>query len=82
MENIKVEVVTKSISLSVPEFGAMTMIMFPMVTKYFWSEEQQVKDSGKFRPALEKYLEGTYGRDGDIPMEWTAILSTAQKPTV
>lgn len=58
----------------------MAVIMFPMVTKSFWSEKQREESSEKVRPALEKYLGELYGENGEVPMEWTAILSTARKP--
>lgn len=58
----------------------MAVIIFPMVTKFFWSEKQREESSEKVRPALEKYLGELYGGNGEVPMEWTAILSTARKP--
>lgn len=75
--NVKVE--TKPISLKVPEFVEMSMIMFPMISQSFWTEQQREESFDKVRPALEKYLVDLYGKDGEIPMEWTAILSTARK---
>lgn len=78
-EDINVRSVTKAMSIKVPNFVEMTMIMFSMVSKAFWTEKQRQEDTEKVRPALEKYLETTYGKEGDIPMEWTAILSTARK---
>lgn len=78
-EEINVRSVTKSMSIKVPNFVEMTMLMFSMVSNVFWTEKQRKEDTEKVRPALEKYLESTYGKDGDIPMEWTAILSTARK---
>lgn len=78
-EDIKVKVDTKDISLSVSEFVEMTMVMLPMVAKYFWTEKQREESGDKVRPALVKYLEDKYGKDGEVPMEWTAILSTARK---
>jgi hypothetical protein len=79
-ENIIVKADTKAISLPVLEFVEMAMIMFPIITKLFWTDKQREDSEGKVRPALEKYLEGHYGKSGDVPMEWTAILSTARKP--
>lgn len=75
--NVKTE--TKAISLFVPEFVEMSMMMFPMISKYFWAEEQREQYGDLVRPALEKYLSGRYGVDGEVLMEWTAILSTARK---
>lgn len=63
-----------------PDFVEMTVIMLPMVTKYFWTEKQREESSEKVRSALEKYLAEQYGENGDVPMQWTAILSTARKP--
>ncbi|KAJ5175999.1 Acetylaranotin bis-thiomethyltransferase [Penicillium canariense] len=79
-EDINVRSDTKAISLKVPDFVEMNMIMFGMIAKVFWTEKQRGENADKVRPALEKYLESTYGKEGDIPMEWTAILSTARKP--
>jgi hypothetical protein len=79
-ENIIVKADTKAISLPVLEFVEMAMIMFPIITKFFWTDKQREDSEGKVRPALEKYLESHYGKNGDVPMEWTAILSTARKP--
>ena len=79
-EDINVRCITKKISIKVPNFVEMTMLMFVMVSKVFWTQKQREENTEKVRPALEKYLVGTYGEAGDIPMEWTAILSTARKP--
>jgi hypothetical protein len=79
-EDISVRSVTKHMSIKVPNFVEMTMLMFAMVSKVFWTEKQREEDTVKVRPALEKYLESTYGKEGDIPMEWTAIISTARRP--
>jgi hypothetical protein len=79
-DDIRVRAERRAIQLSVPEFVEMTVIMFPMVTKFFWTETQRKESSEKVRPALEKYLEELYGENGDVPMQWTAILSTARKP--
>jgi hypothetical protein len=78
--DICVKAETRDIPLSVPNFVEMTVIMLPMVTKFFWTEEQREESSEKVRPALEKYLGGLYGENGEGPMQWTAILSTARKP--
>lgn len=77
-DDINVKADTKAISLLVPEFVEMFMLMFPMISKSFWTEEQREKYGDLVRPALEKYLD-MYGVDGEVPMEWTAILSTARK---
>ncbi|KAJ5105599.1 hypothetical protein NUU61_002946 [Penicillium alfredii] len=79
-EDINVQADFKKISLRVTQLVDMTMVMFPMVAKFFWSEKQREEDQSKVRPALTKYLEDIYGKDGDVPMDWTAILSTARKP--
>ncbi|KAJ5901981.1 Acetylaranotin bis-thiomethyltransferase [Penicillium taxi] len=79
--NIKVRAVQKSISSKVPDFLAVTALILPMVSQHFWSEKQREK-TGEFRRALETYITDTYGREGDIPMNWVAILSTACKPNL
>lgn len=79
-ENIIVEADTKAISLPVPEFVEMSMLMFPMIANSFWTQKQREDSQDKVRPALEKYLEDRYGKDGDVFIEWTAVLSTARKP--
>ena len=78
--DIKVNAVTKQNSFSVADFVEMTMFMMPLVAKCCWSESMQEENKDKIRPALEKYLAGAYGEDGEVPGEWVAILSTAQKP--
>lgn len=77
---ICVKAETRDISLSVPDLVEMTAIMLPMVIKFFWTEKQREESSDKVRPALEKYLRELYGENGEVPMQWTAILSTARKP--
>ncbi|KAJ5215723.1 uncharacterized protein N7498_002130 [Penicillium cinerascens] len=79
-ENIIVKADTKAISLVIPEFVEMVMLMFPIGAKSFWTPKQREDSEDKIRPALVKYLEDRYGKDGDVPIEWTAILSTARKP--
>lgn len=79
-ENIIVEANTKAISLLIPEFVEMAMMMFPIIAKSFWTHKQREDSEDKVRPALVKYLEDRYGKDGDVPVEWTAILITARKP--
>ena len=78
--DIAVNAVTKSTSLLVSEFIESVMMMIPMVAQRFWSEEQREQSGDKFRPALQKYLNDTYGQDGVVPGDWTAIISTARKP--
>lgn len=71
---------TKSVSLPVPGFVEMSMSMFPIVANSLWTDRQREDSEDKVRPALVKYLEDRYGKYGDVPVEWTAILSTARKP--
>ncbi|KAJ5112532.1 Acetylaranotin bis-thiomethyltransferase [Penicillium argentinense] len=78
--NVIVKQETKAIALKVPEFIEMTMMMFPIVSKNFWTEQQRKENTELVRPALAKYVVDLYGKEGEIPMEWTAILSTATKP--
>ncbi|KAJ5907606.1 hypothetical protein N7495_000288 [Penicillium taxi] len=80
-QNIDVRAVSKSISLKVPELSAMTMVMIPLVFQHFWSEKQLEETREDFSGALEKYLTDTYGKEGEVAMEWVAILSTACKPS-
>jgi hypothetical protein len=56
----------------------LTMLVLPVMVMSFWTEEQRKENAGKLRPALERYLENTFG-DGDVETEWVAILSTARK---
>lgn len=79
LEDVNVDIVTRTVVLSVVEMVEMVMVMFPMVAKYFWTEEQRNDNEEKVRPALEKYLVDTY-KDGEVPLTWTAILATARKP--
>ncbi|KAJ5924044.1 hypothetical protein N7466_008231 [Penicillium verhagenii] len=79
--DIKVNPVTRHNPLSVDEFVDMTMFMLPVVLNLFWTEEMRQESKDKFKPALEKYLIGLYGENGEVPTEWVAILSTAQKPS-
>ncbi|KAJ5914374.1 hypothetical protein N7504_003257 [Penicillium tannophilum] len=78
--DIKVNAVTRYNSLPVAEFVEMTMFMLPLLMKCCWSEDMQKENKDKVKPALEKYLAGAYGEDGEVPGKWEAILSTAQKP--
>lgn len=78
--DIKVNAVTKYNSFPVAEFVEMTMFMMPLVMKCCWSEGAQEENKDKVKPALEKYLASVYGENGEVPGEWVAILSTAQKP--
>ncbi|KAF7712397.1 Methyltransferase [Penicillium ucsense] len=78
-EDINVRPVTEHVSLGVPQFEEMSMTMFSMVSKAFWTEQQRENHSNGVRPAMKEYLETTYGCNGQIPMEWTAIMSTARK---
>lgn len=77
--DIKVNAVKKSFSMKVPEFTQMLKMMIPMVTKFFWTEEQREKGLPLAQPALEKYAAETYGPDGEIPGEWIAVVATARK---
>lgn len=78
--DIKVNADTKAMSVPVPELVEMTTMMLPMITRSFWTDRQREESEHKVRPALEEYLRNLYGENGDVPMEWTAILSTARKP--
>ncbi|KAJ5666303.1 uncharacterized protein N7477_008751 [Penicillium maclennaniae] len=79
-ENIIVKTDTKAISLPGLEFVEMAMMMLPIVTKFLWTDKQREDHEHKVRPALERYLEEHYGKNAEVPMKWTAILSTARKP--
>ncbi|KAJ5666850.1 Acetylaranotin bis-thiomethyltransferase [Penicillium macrosclerotiorum] len=78
LQDIQVQPNTQAISLTVPDFSKMVAVMFPMITKFFWTEEQRERQE-EFVGGLQQYLERTYGKDGEMAMEWTAILSTARK---
>ncbi|KAJ5758732.1 hypothetical protein N7520_005888, partial [Penicillium odoratum] len=78
--DIKVKAVTRHNSLSVAEFVEMVMFMMPLMIETFWSKEMREENKNNVQPALEKYLASVYGEDGEVPGEWVAILSTAQKP--
>lgn len=67
-------------SVPVPDLVEMTMMMLPMITRSFWTDKQREESERKVGPALEKYLRNLYEENGEVPMEWTAILSTARKP--
>lgn len=54
--------------------------MLPMVFQRWWTEEQRKQHEAKVGPSVWKYVEDVYGKDVSVPMDWTAILSTAQKP--
>lgn len=77
--DIKVNEVSKVISLSVPEMLQVFGMMVPMVAKLFWPEEQRQENLDKVLPALERYLIEIYGADGNVAEDWTAIVSTARK---
>ncbi|EPS28137.1 hypothetical protein PDE_03083 [Penicillium oxalicum 114-2] len=79
-QDVNVRPVTDKLSLNVSDFENMSMTMFPMVTKAFWTEEQRKYSLDEVRLALRNYLQNTYGHEGDIPMQWTAIMATARKP--
>ncbi|KAJ5134983.1 hypothetical protein N7526_006348 [Penicillium atrosanguineum] len=77
--DIEVKAVTKRIQLTPKEMLEPCMMMFPLITKRFWSAEQREQHEAKVRPALAQYLEDSYGKDGVVPMDWVAILATARK---
>ncbi|KAJ5232680.1 hypothetical protein N7468_005636 [Penicillium chermesinum] len=77
--DINVKPVTKSLNMTVPDFLQMTSRMLPMITKGFWSDEQRQQFLGKVSAGMEKYVVETYGANGDITRDWTAIVSTARK---
>ncbi|CAG7946353.1 unnamed protein product [Penicillium nalgiovense] len=77
-QDIDVRPRTTKLTITSPIFVDMTMLMIPMMVKTFWGEKQREEHQDKVRPAIEKYLEDTYGY-GNIDTEWVAILSTARK---
>lgn len=77
-QDIDVRPTTIKLALACPVFVEMTMLALPMVMKSFWNEKQQEENQDKLRPALEKYVEDTYG-NGTMDTDWVAILSTARK---
>ncbi|KAJ5805104.1 hypothetical protein N7474_010991 [Penicillium riverlandense] len=77
--DINVKADTEHIPLTNKEMLESTMMMFPVIAQNFWTAEQREQHQAKVRPALARYLEEQYGEDGVVPMDWTAILSTARK---
>ncbi|CAI7615849.1 unnamed protein product [Penicillium glandicola] len=77
-QDIDVRTTTTKLTLTSPVFVEMTMLILPVMMKSFWTEKQREENKDKVRPAIEKYLEDTYGY-GNIETEWVAILSTARK---
>lgn len=77
-EEVDVRIETANISLHSDVFVDMSLLMLPIVTKHFWSEEQRDEQQDNVRAALEKYVEDNFG-GGDVETEWVAILSTARK---
>lgn len=71
LEDINVTIAATAVSLSVPEFVEMIMLVFPMVARYFWTEKQRQESEDKVRPAVTSYLEGTYGTE--VTMHSTEI---------
>lgn len=81
LEDVNVNVITKHISMSVPELVEMTMVMFPMVAQYFWTADQREENHAeKIRQMLQERLVNTHGADQNVPTVWIAILATARKP--
>lgn len=56
------------------------MMMLIVIIKSFWADKQRKENEDKVRPAVEKYVVDTYGKNADIEMKWVAIISTASKP--
>ncbi|KAJ5124029.1 uncharacterized protein N7515_007854 [Penicillium bovifimosum] len=77
-QEIDVCVRRDKLTLTPSIFLEMTMLVLPIMVMSFWTEEQRKENADKVRPALERYLEDTFG-DDDIETEWVAILSTARK---
>lgn len=79
LEGVNVRIDTKPIALTAKELVETSLIMLPMVLQRWWTVEQREQHEEKVGPAVWKYVEDTYGKDGIVPMDWTAILSTARK---
>lgn len=78
-EEIDVRIETANISLHSDVFVDMSLLMLPILTKHFWTEEQREEHQDNVRAALEKYVSDNFGSDGDVETEWVAIISTARK---
>jgi hypothetical protein len=80
LEDINVHSESRNISVPFSRLADMTTMMLNMIIKSFWTDKQREENADKVRPAMEKYMLDTYGGNGDIPMQWVAIISTARKP--
>ncbi|KGO70335.1 hypothetical protein PITC_096960 [Penicillium italicum] len=78
LQDIDVRPTTIKLTLTRPVFFEMAMLVLPTMMKPFWTEQQWEENKDKVGPALEKYLEDTYGNES-IQTDWVAILSTARK---
>ncbi|KAF9252478.1 hypothetical protein DTO006G1_8959 [Penicillium roqueforti] len=78
LQDIDVREITTKLTLTSPILVEMIMMMLPVLMKSFWTEKQREENTDNVRPAVEKYLEDTYGH-GNIDTDWMAILSTARK---
>ncbi|KAL4882494.1 S-adenosyl-L-methionine-dependent methyltransferase [Aspergillus karnatakaensis] len=79
MIDINVQAHTKTVAIEAAGFVNMTMMIVPNIIKRAWSEEQVKEYEEKIRPALAEYLEGRFGKDGDVVLQWEAIVATARK---
>jgi hypothetical protein len=81
LEDVQVNPVAKTMGMGtaqelVPVLNApLTLIMSKI-----WNEEQMHQSGANVIPALEKYLEDTYGKDKLVSKLWVAIVASGRKP--
>ncbi|KAL3470625.1 S-adenosyl-L-methionine-dependent methyltransferase [Aspergillus californicus] len=78
--DIQVSAVTDHISLPISEVVELNLTMIPVILGQWWTKGQREKYEERIPDAMQRYLEGKYGVGGLVPLEPTAIITTARKP--
>ncbi|KAL8712495.1 MAG: hypothetical protein Q9220_003343 [cf. Caloplaca sp. 1 TL-2023] len=78
--DIRIETVEKDLEMESPAVFVDTFsVMLPVMLKRFWSEEERRERGGEVLPALERWMEGKYGKGQKVRMRWVANVVVARK---
>ncbi|CAP96441.1 hypothetical protein E8E15_007455 [Penicillium rubens] len=77
--SVQVTTISKQFETSVEDLYKIAQPVIPIIVSKWWNQEQRDKYENDILPALQRHLNETYGENGLVPQEWTAVFATGQK---
>ncbi|PYH78665.1 S-adenosyl-L-methionine-dependent methyltransferase [Aspergillus uvarum CBS 121591] len=71
--------ISKEFHTSTADLYKIAAPVIPIIVSKWWSAAQREAHEAAILPALERYLEKTYGATGLVPQRWTAVFAKGEK---